>query len=203
MKKILLLGDSIRMGYCKYVRAALAGECEVVFPEENCRFAEYFLRYLHEWNNQLCKEQAPDVVHWNAGLWDVLELFDEGCLTPPEVYGIFIEKICVRMKKLFPNAKIIFATNTPIIEAKYGKNFMRHNANIEQYNAIAVEIVRRYGFEVNDLYAKTKDIGEEYHSDATHFNNPLGAEYMTNLVLPVVCEAAEIACPRFTYTEKL
>ena len=203
MKQILLLGDSIRMGYCKYVRAALDGACDVVFPEENCRFAAYFYRYLHEWKNQLCKDGDPVVVHWNTGLWDVLELFEEGCLTRPEVYGDYIERICVRMKKLFPNAKIIFATNTPIIEAKYSKNFKRCNATIEQYNAIAVEIVRRHGFEVNDLYAKTKDLGEEYHSDATHFNNPLGAEYMTNLVLPVVCEAAGIDCPKFTYTEKL
>lgn len=37
MKKTLLIGDSIRMGYCGFVKALLAGEAEVFFPEENGR----------------------------------------------------------------------------------------------------------------------------------------------------------------------
>ena len=35
MKKIVLFGDSIRMGYDKYVREALEGTAEVYYPEEN------------------------------------------------------------------------------------------------------------------------------------------------------------------------
>ena len=49
MKKIVLIGDSIRMGYDKYVKEALEGVCEVFYPEENCKFAEYVLRFVHEW----------------------------------------------------------------------------------------------------------------------------------------------------------
>ena len=43
MKKIVLIGDSIRMGYDKYVKDALSGVAEVYYPEENCKFAEYVL----------------------------------------------------------------------------------------------------------------------------------------------------------------
>ena len=35
MKKILLLVDSIRKGYDKYVKIAFGGVAEVYFPEEN------------------------------------------------------------------------------------------------------------------------------------------------------------------------
>lgn len=33
MKKILLIGDSIRMGYDKYVKLAFEGEAEVYYPD--------------------------------------------------------------------------------------------------------------------------------------------------------------------------
>ena len=49
MKKILLIGDSIRMGYDKYVKEALDGVAEVYYPKENCKMAVYVLRFLQEW----------------------------------------------------------------------------------------------------------------------------------------------------------
>ena len=49
MKKVLLLGDSIRMGYCKYVKMAFDGSAEIVYPEDCCRFSAYTLRYLGTW----------------------------------------------------------------------------------------------------------------------------------------------------------
>ena len=202
MKKIFLVGDSIRMGYDKYVRKTLEGRYEVVFPDENCRFAEYVLRYFHEWKNKLCPEGA-DVVHWNAGLWDVLHLFGDDCLTPPEAYAAFIEKICVRIEKVCPDAKVIFAASTPIQEAKYGKDFRRFNAEIEQYNAIAEEIVKKHGFAVNDLYAVMKDCPADCYSDVTHFYTPKGTEMTANAVLRALSEALGEPLPEFVYTEKL
>ena len=40
MKKVVLLGDSIRMNYCKYVKSKLEGIAEVYYPDDNCRFAQ-------------------------------------------------------------------------------------------------------------------------------------------------------------------
>ena len=39
MKKILLLGDSIRIGYGKYVSMAFEGQAQVYAPTDNCRFS--------------------------------------------------------------------------------------------------------------------------------------------------------------------
>jgi hypothetical protein len=40
--QVLLLGDSIRMGYLPFVRDALADRADVVGPENNCETAETF-----------------------------------------------------------------------------------------------------------------------------------------------------------------
>ena len=153
MKKILLIGDSIRQGYDKFVKLAYEGKAEVYYPEENCRFAEYVLRNLHEWAIQSGCGYDVDCIHWNAGLWDVIILFNDGTLTPIEVYKSYIERICKRINLIFPNAKVIFATSTPVIEEKYGENFKRFNKDIEAYNEVAVEVARTNGFAINDLYA--------------------------------------------------
>ena len=68
MKKIVLIGDSIRMGYDKYIKDSLAGKAEVFYPTENCKFAEYILRFAHGWKNnggwgkypriKICTEQS-------------------------------------------------------------------------------------------------------------------------------------------------
>ena len=82
MKTVFLMGDSIRMGYDRYVRDALADEAAVYYPSENCRFAQYTLRNAHDWIEKECQPECVDVVHWNAGLWDVARLFGDEPLTP-------------------------------------------------------------------------------------------------------------------------
>ena len=65
MKKALLLGDSIRMGYDDMVRGLLAGRAEVLYdPQDNGRFAITTL-----WQaNPLLRAHGPvDEVHWNKG----------------------------------------------------------------------------------------------------------------------------------------
>ena len=52
MKKLLLLGDSIRMGYDSFVREKLAGRAEVFFSEDNGRFIQYTLQTLSDWQGK-------------------------------------------------------------------------------------------------------------------------------------------------------
>lgn len=185
MKNILLIGDSIRMGYDKAVRKTLEGKANVYFPDENCRFASYVLRYVHEYKS-LVKNGTVNIIHWNAGLWDCLRLFEEDPHTPKDVYAYYIERICVRIKKVFPDAKVIFATSTKVISEKMDINFKRYNEEIEEYNRIAVNIVKKYDFEVNDLYSVSDSLPEEAHSDPVHYYTPVGTEAFTNQVLSVI-----------------
>lgn len=185
MKNLLLIGDSIRMGYDKSVKKTLEGKANVIFPDENCRFASYVLRHFHEYLNDI-KGEDIDVIHWNAGLWDCLRLFEEEPQTPIDVYAYYIERICLRIKKICPKARVIFATSTKVLSEKMSKDFKRYNEEIEKYNETAVKIVGKYGFKVNDLYALSVTLPEEVHSDAVHYYTPAGTEAFTNQVLSFV-----------------
>ena len=49
MKKILLIGDSIRLGYDDYVKESMKNVAEVYYPAENCQSAAVVLTTLHAW----------------------------------------------------------------------------------------------------------------------------------------------------------
>lgn len=185
MKNLLLIGDSIRRGYDQAVKKTLDGKVNVIFPEENCRFASYLLRYFHSYLGEV-KGEDIDVIHWNAGLWDCLRMFEEEPHTPIEVYAYYIERLCQRIKKICPNAKVIFATSTRVISEKMSKDFKRYNKEIEKYNEAAVNVVKKYGFKINDLYALSATLPEDAHSDAVHYYTPAGTEAFTKQVISFV-----------------
>lgn len=201
MKNVLLIGDSIRMGYDKAVKKTLENAANVYFPEENCRFTSYVLRYLHEYKGILGDKQV-DVLHWNAGLWDCLRLFGEEPHTPIEIYAYYIERICIRIKKLFPDAQVIFATSTSVQSELMSPDFKRYNEEIEAYNIAAVNVVSKFGFQVNDLYAASVKLPAEAHSDAVHYYTPMGTKVFTNQVLSYLLPALGID-KKLEYIEEL
>ncbi len=201
MKNILLIDDSIRMGYDKAVRKTLQGKANVYFSSDNSRFASYLLRYLYDYK-ALIKDGEADVVHWNAGLWDCLRLFKDGPHVPIEIYAFYIERICKRIKLLFPNANVIFATSTKVQSEKIAKEVKHFNQDIMEYNKVAVEIIKKYGFAVNDLYAVSDSLPEEAHSDPTHYYTTIGTEAFTNAVLKHLCEALKLK-DEIIYKEEL
>ncbi len=193
MKKIVLIGDSIRMGYDKYVKDALKNSAEVYYPEDNCRFAEYVLRYAHEWKEKFCCKDDVDLVHFNAGLWDCLEAFDGEPHSTLDFYEYEIERVALRLRMLFPEAKLVFATSTPVIEEKCAPNFKRHNSTIEKFNEAAKGVMKKHGVIINDLYILAQSFPEKYHSDAVHFYTPEGTEAIGGKVLSVICNELGIS----------
>lgn len=192
MKRIYLMGDSIRSGavnspgYGVYVKEKLNSLAEVYYPDDNCRFAQYTLRYLYDWANSVDAENI-DIVHWNNGLWDVLRLHGDDPLTPIEVYVDFLERIYKKLRHLFPNAKIIFALSTPVIEEWGNPEFMRYNKEIREYNDAAQKLMGKLGVQVNDLYSVAADLGESLRSDWVHYN-----EEGSKLLADAVVKALEL-----------
>jgi hypothetical protein len=181
MKKILLVGDSIRMGYDKYIKKIFEDTAEVYYPDENCRFSTYVLRNLASWRDQLDCGDDIDLIHWNAGLWDDLRMLDDEPLVGLEEYSRNVERIYSAIGKLFPKARIIFATSTPVREELF-TTLKRYNADTERYNAEAVRISLEHGAIINDLYATVKDAPESYYSDMTHLYTKDGTELVTEQV---------------------
>jgi hypothetical protein len=148
MKRVLLLGDSIRMGYEPLVRQRLEGLAEVAAPEENGRFAKHTLWGVNLWIRDLGK---PDIVHWNNGLWDLHhEAPMVEALTSLNEYLGQMKRILNELQRT--GAKIIFATTTPIPPDGVG----RSNAEIDLYNAAVVEVMEANDVEVNDLNSLVK-----------------------------------------------
>ncbi|MBQ3589859.1 MAG: hypothetical protein II980_05345 [Clostridia bacterium] len=191
---VLLIGDSIRYGappnspgYGIYVKEMLQGVANVYAPDDNCRFAEYTLRYIHDWAKEI-DASSIDVIHWNNGLWDVLRLNGDEPLTPPEIYEYFLRRVYSALRMLFPNAKIIFALSTSVIEEWADPNFFRYNADIEKYNEVASRVMRELGVPINDLYAITRTFDDSLHSDWVHFGHEgskILAEAVTQKILNV------------------
>ena len=69
MKQILLIGDSIRMGYCEYVKDLLKDCAEVIYPSENCRSSQNIIMNLLNWSH-LCDKEKIEIIHFNCGQWD-------------------------------------------------------------------------------------------------------------------------------------
>ncbi len=199
MKSIYLIGDSIRFGasrtsannvlspgYEKFVREKLNGVVNVLGPDENCRFTLYTLRFLHKWAGTIPGYQV-DVVHWNNGLWDALRLFGDEPLTPIDVYVSNLKRIHTRIRLLFPNAKIIFALSTPVIEEKQGPDFRRYNREIEAYNAAASALMRELNVPVDDLYTLAAGLDDSCYADATHFSEA-GCRILADQIAKVCME---------------
>lgn len=170
MYKVLLLGDSISIGYRQAVRKHIENNGGMVlWPKENGKFASYTYRMLYDWNNELSGLEDIDVVYWNNGLWDVVRLFGDLPQTPLDIYEEYIYKTFCRIKKLCPIGKVIFATTTRVLEHKFSNNVLRLNKDIEMYNIAAKQIVEKKGGIVHDLYKITYGWEEELWEDATHF----------------------------------
>lgn len=201
MKKIYLIGDSIRFGatnspgYGIFVKEKLKNVAEVYAPDDNCRFAQYTLRHLYEWR-KLIEAEEIDIVHWNNGLWDVIRLNGDEPLTPIDVYTLFLERVYKKIKIFFPNAKIIFALSTPVVEEWANPDFIRYNKEIEEYNSAARELMERLGVQINDLYSVASKFDLSLRSDWVHYN-----EVGSKLLADAVVEALGITEGGSTYDE--
>ena len=131
--KISLIGDSIRMQYENRVRELLGEEHECFSPSENCRFAKYNLRGMWDWKTDMLRSR---VVHWNCGLWDICEIFDEGMFTSLEEYCATVLRVADIL--LSRHEKVIFATTTPVRE----ENTYNNNEDIIRYNEAIVPLLR-------------------------------------------------------------
>ena len=193
MKSVLLLGDSIRLGYERYVAAMLDGVAKVYTPGDvNNGMAQFVLRWVHEWKRRGGWPDDLQLVHWNAGLWDVLRIHGDEPLSPLEFYGDTLKRISERLRLIFPNAKQVFALSTWVQEDLYRGEYKRFNSDIERFNQIAIEVLTPLGVEFNDLHTVAKTAPKECWSDLTHFNTVEGIQRMGGAVVDCICEKLDI-----------
>lgn len=166
MKKIILLGDSIRqIGYGARVTEILTRDygCTVWQPDDNCRFAAYTFRMCFDYKAQM---EGADVIHWNNGLWDLCDLFGDGAFTSMEDYVRLMVRIARVLKTYAP--VVIFATTTPPSPKMWGHDAER----IKAYNAAVAEALTAEGVYINDLFTPVyADVDNMICDDLIHLSD--------------------------------
>ena len=145
LPRVLLIGDSISMGYTLPVREALQGKANVHRPATNCSSTGYGLSQLDRWLG----DGRWDVIHFNFGLHDA-KLPPEGVRhAPPDVYEKNLRELVKRLKAT--GAELIWATTTPVL---LGGNLApnRRFGDVAKYNALAKKVMDENGVAVDDLY---------------------------------------------------
>lgn len=177
MKKIILLGDSIRLSYQSRVCELLGSDFAVWGPDDNCRFASYTLRMLYDYREQL---KGADLIHFNCGLWDMCDLFGDGPFTSPEVYVEQMVRIAKILKTYAP--VVVFAATTPPSPRMWGHDIQR----VRAYNAAAMAALEPLGILFDDLFTPVaEDIDRMISEDFLHAS-PYGVEVLANRVADCV-----------------
>lgn len=187
MKNILLLGDSIRKNYDAYVKEKLKDIANVYYPNDNCMFTQFMLRYLHDWYRAILKEKKPDIVHFNCGLWDVLRLSNEDdTFNDLSTYLNNISRIVERILFLSPNATVIFATTTPVIEPGFTPGIAfgcRKNIDIKRFNKAIKKNLNIQKIAIDDLYKIAIKLPNSAYSDNVHFDTDVGRKALGEAVI--------------------
>ena len=147
--KVVLIGDSIRMGYQPLVAKKFEGQ--VWGPTENCRHSVCALDHFQEW----VADQKPDLVHFNFGIHDASVWWDGEHQILLAQYRLCLQRFIYGVKEL-GKVQMIWATTTPVYAPEEGVPIARWQiaakAEIAKYNAAALDIVLHEALFVNDLH---------------------------------------------------
>ena len=147
LPRVLIIGDSISIGYTPRVRKLLEGKANVHRPKTNCRWSAFGNENVLQWIG----EEKWDLIHFNFGLWDWYGWKQENKATP-QSYAKSLEGIVQKLKS--SDAKLVFAVTTPpCIGPEKKVKFKVTNEQAEEFNRLAKAVMKKHGVAINDLYS--------------------------------------------------
>ena len=172
--KILIIGDSISLGYTPFVKANFADKAIIEHNPGNAQHTGTGLQKIKEWIG----DGEWDIVQFNWGLWDLCYRHPDskvqgnrdkvnGKVTfSVEDYSANLDSI-VAMLKERSDAKLIFVTTSYVPEKEAG----RFSDDALKYNEAAKKIMEKHGVEVNDIFKKSAMIHSKFGSgqDNVHY----------------------------------
>ncbi|MDA0767682.1 MAG: SGNH/GDSL hydrolase family protein [Verrucomicrobia bacterium] len=206
---VLLLGDSISIGYTPFVQKALADEAKVSRPmaqngkgPENCQYAAYGLTRLDAWLGNT----KWDVIHFNFGLHDIKYIGQPlpnaasvpqvgealkknpkaHLLSTVEDYAANLDKIVQRLQKT--GATLIFCTTTPVPDGSRG----RLPGDEVTFNKAALEVMKKHKVAINDLhaFASTNKVLATQNKANVHYSDP-GSQLLAEQVVRAIKAALQ------------
>ena len=184
LPRVLIIGDSISIGYTIPVRGILEDFANVHRPPANCASSKHGLESIDKWLGN----KKWDVIHFNWGLHDLKYMGPNGenladpnlpsnkQQVPIEQYSKNLDQLVQKMKKT--GAKLIWRNTTPVPEGSKG----RVVGDSDKYNKSAAEIMAQHGIPTNDLYSFSKENWDKIGRKANVHFTPQGSKQLATLV---------------------
>lgn len=185
LPRVLLIGDSISIGYTLPVRKLLAGKANVHRVPTNARHTGIGLEKINEWLG----DGKWDVIHFNWGLHDLCYRS-----TDPDApnrrdktngrLDLTFEEYQQNLRKLVrilkaTSAELIWASTTPVPDGESG----RIKGDEIKYNKAAKKIMRKNGVLINDLHARAmRKLSEIQQPNGNVHFTPEGSGYLAERV---------------------
>lgn len=159
LPRVLLVGDSITRGYFADTEKRLASKAYCArLTTSKCVSDPSFNDDLQ----LLLKQYDFAVIHFNNGLhgWGYTE----------DQYQDGLTKTVAVMKEHAADAKIIWATTTPVREKSDLQVFGERTRRVNERNLIAANIMKQHGIPTNDLFGLVENHADWHSTDGVHFN---------------------------------
>lgn len=191
LPRVLLIGDSISIGYTVPVRELLKGKANVHRPLTNCGPSTTGVAKLDDWLGA----GKWDVIHFNFGLHDLKYMGANGenladpqletsrPQVPLEEYEVNLRKIVKRLQAT--DAKLIWRNTTPVPEGAKG----RVVGDAKKYNDVALKIMQENGIPVDDHYAFCLERLEEIQLPANVHFSPEGSRALAEQAVAAIEKA--------------
>lgn len=157
LPRVMIIGDSISVGYTDAVREQLAGKANVHRVQGNAGPSRSGVQKVDEWIAQA--NGKWDVVHFNFGLHDIKlgtggkdnqpYPTADGHQVPADEYEKNLREIVAKLKTT--GAALIWCSTTPVPAGKLEP--LRRPGDEVAYNAIARKVMHENGVAINDLHA--------------------------------------------------
>ena len=198
LPNVLILGDSISIGYTLQVRALLKGKANVfraMTPDGrrqmNCSGTTTGVQKIDTWLDG----HKWAVIHFNWGLHDLKHVKVAGTAqnsnNPNDPLQATVEQYTKNMDMIVgklkaTGARLIFATTTPVAPGTI--NPLRETDAPQRYNAAALKIIKANGIRVNDLFAFCDPHLAEWQLPHNVHFKPEGSAALAKKVAAVIAE---------------
>ena len=193
LPNVLIIGDSISIGYTLPTRALLKGKVNLHRIPTNGGPTTKGLSEIEKWLGN----KKWDLIHFNWGLHDLKFMGKDGTnLVPKEKGGVVqvpladyeknLEKLVVRMKK---SAKqLVWRNTTPIPEGSKA----RYVGDSIKYNKVAARVMKKHNVPTLDLFTPSKKNMKDWMRKADVHYYPHGSQALAELVAKDVKSRLEI-----------
>jgi acyl-CoA thioesterase-1 len=181
LPRVLLIGDSISIGYTLPTRELLKGKVNVHRIPTNGGPTTRGLVQIDSWIGN----GHWDVIHFNWGLHDLKFMPHGKRQVTLAAYERNLDSLVRRLKQT--GAKLIWRNTTPVPEGKVAP--LRIPDDVVSYNAAAKRVMQKHGVSIHDLYTFALARLEKIQRPVNVHFTPEGSDALAGEVAGIILDA--------------